>query len=321
MNNEDNILITGSAGFIGFSVSKTLLEQGYKIIGLDSLNPYYDVTLKHARNEILLKFPNYTFYHTDLCDLEGVKKVFKEQRINYICHLAAQAGVRYSLTHPFEYEKSNLQGFLHLIHEAQEREVKNFVYASSSSVYGANKKLPFSESDPVTTPISLYGATKRSNELIAYSYSHLFKLPCTGLRFFTVYGPWGRPDMALFIFTKSILEDNPIDVYNHGDMNRSFTYIDDIVQGVIACLKNPFAYEVFNLGNDKTRSLKDYIRILEEKLSKKAKQNMMPLQPGDVLETFADLTYVKEKIGFEPKTDIEEGIGKFVDWYKKYYNK
>lgn len=319
MNQNDMILITGTCGFIGFSLARRLLSEGYRVLGYDVINDYYDVNLKHDRNSLLQKFDNYSFIQADIRDQDVMNKVFKDHQIDYICHLAAQAGVRYSLTHPFEYQKANLEGFLNIIEKAKEYKVKNFVYASSSSVYGKNTKLPFSEKDRTDHPISLYGATKKANELIAHNYSHLFDLPTTGLRFFTVYGPWGRPDMALFLFTKAIVEDKTIDVFNYGKMRRSFTYVDDIVSGIIGCLNNPFAYEVFNLGNDRSASLLEYIENIEKCLGKEAKKNMLPLQPGDVPETIADLSHVREKIGFSPTTNIEEGIRNFIEWYREYY--
>ncbi|EFK97821.1 NAD dependent epimerase/dehydratase f [sediment metagenome] len=319
MQSKNIILITGSCGFIGFSVAKKLLEDGCNVLGIDSLNSYYDVNLKISRNKILQSSKSYHFLKMDLCDEGAVKKLFSDYSIKTVCHLAAQAGVRYSLTHPLEYKKSNLDGFVNLIEEAKCARVENFVYASSSSVYGDNKIIPFAESLPCNQPVSLYGATKRANEIIAYSYSKLFNLPTTGLRFFTVYGPYGRPDMALFLFTRAILENKPIDVYNYGNMRRSFTYIDDIVSGVLSCLKKPFSYEIFNLGNNKSATLIEYIETIEKKLGITAVKNMLPLQPGDVMATEADLTHVKEKIGFEPKTNIDAGVGKFVDWFRDYY--
>jgi UDP-glucuronate 4-epimerase len=255
----------------------------------------------------------------NLCDLDGLKNIFSKHSISRVCHLAAQAGVRYSITHPLVYQKSNMEGFQNIIEVAKNNKVKNFVYASSSSVYGGNTKLPFAESDPVNNPISLYAATKRSNELIAHTYSHLFKLPTTGLRFFTVYGPWGRPDMALFIFTRAILEDRPIDVYNHGNMRRSFSYIDDIVNGIVKCIKKPWDYEILNLGNDNSASLMEYIEAIESSVGKSARKNMLPLQPGDVPQTVADLTHARTLIGFEAKTQIQEGIDNFVKWFREYY--
>jgi UDP-glucuronate 4-epimerase len=289
------------------------------VIGLDNLSPYYDVRLKHARNEILKKHSGYRFHALDLCDRDNLNRLLEETPVKRICHLAAQAGVRYSLTHPHTYQRSNIEGFINLLEAARHAGVSHLVYASSSSVYGANTKLPFSESDPVETPVSLYGATKRANELLAYTYAHLFGIRCTGLRFFTVYGPWGRPDMALFLFTHAILENRPIDVYNRGDMHRSFTYIDDIVEGVLACLEKPFPFEIFNLGNDRSASLMEYIETLEKHLGRKAQKNLLPMQPGDVPATRADLAHARELLGFSPKTGIDEGIARFVSWYREFY--
>ncbi|MFH0924617.1 MAG: NAD-dependent epimerase [bacterium] len=314
-----NIFVTGSAGFIGFHVTKSLLERGDEVIGLDNINDYYDPSLKKARLEILKENKNYFFYKYDLCDFEKMKEIFKKHSIDKICHLAAQAGVRYSIENPFVYQRSNNEGFLNIIELARHYKVKNFVYASSSSVYGGNKKLPFAEEDRVDNPISLYAATKKSNELTAHVYSQLFNLPCTGLRFFTVYGPWGRPDMALFLFTKSILNDVPINIYNNGDMKRNFTYIDDIVRGVLASLDIINQYEIFNLGNNRTENLMDFIKCIEENIGKTAKKNYLPIQPGDVKETWADLSHAKEILNFEPGTNIKEGVKKFVDWYRKFY--
>jgi len=312
-------MVTGAAGFIGFHLSKKLLNEGIQVVGYDNVNNYYDQSLKRSRLEILNKFENFTFYENDLCDFQALEAVFKKHNIEKVCNLAAQAGVRYSLTNPFAYQKSNLEGFLNIIELSKRAGVENFVYASSSSVYGKNKKLPFSVADNVDHPISLYAATKKANELIAHTYSHLFNLPTTGLRFFTVYGPYGRPDMALFIFTKKISEGEPIDVYNYGKMKRDFTYVDDIVKGVVACLNNPFKYELFNLGNHRSEKLMDFIHLIEKNLSKKADINLKPIQPGDVPETFADIDASTEKLGYYPETNIEVGIKKFIDWYKKYY--
>ncbi|MBU4444973.1 NAD-dependent epimerase/dehydratase family protein [bacterium] len=314
-----SILVTGSAGFIGFHLSKKLLEDGIEVIGYDSVNNYYDPTLKEARLKILQEFDYFTFYRKNLCDFDALEIVFKNHSIKKVCNLAAQAGVRYSLINPFAYQKSNIEGFLNIIELSKRAKVENFVYASSSSVYGNNKKLPFSVSDNVDHPISLYAASKKANELIAHTYSHLYELPTTGLRFFTVYGPYGRPDMALFIFTKKILAGEPIEVYNHGNMKRDFTYIDDIISGVISALNHPFDYEVFNLGNHRSENLMDFIGLIEENLGKKAEINFLPIQPGDVPETFADIDHARKKLGFEPTTTIEVGIKRFVDWYKNYY--
>jgi UDP-glucuronate 4-epimerase len=280
---------------------------------------YYDVSLKKARLERLKLHKEFLFNKANIEDLPQLKKIFRDQPIDRICNLAAQAGVRYSLIDPFSYQKSNLEGFLNLLEMAREHRVSNFVYASSSSVYGKNDTYPFSTEDRVETPVSLYGATKKANELMAHAYSHLFDIPCTGLRFFTVYGPWGRPDMALFLFTEAILKNKPIKVYNHGRMKRDFTYIDDIVDGTLAALDRPFPYEVFNLGNSNVIGLLDFIRVIEEGLGKKAKKEMLPIQPGDVPETSADIQKSRDMLGFNPKTSINEGVGKFLTWYREYY--
>jgi UDP-glucuronate 4-epimerase len=313
------VLVTGAAGFIGFHLSKALLEKGNQVIGVDNLNPYYDVSLKKARLDLLKPLQDFVFYKEDIQNLSGLKKIFQKHSIGRICNLAAQAGVRYSLKDPFSYQKSNLEGFLNLLELAREYGITNFVYASSSSVYGDSPKIPFSVDDRADTPLSLYGATKKANELMAYAYSHLFGIPCTGLRYFTVYGPWGRPDMALFLFADAILNDRPINVYNYGRMKRDFTYVDDVVDGTIAALERPFAYEVFNLGNSDPIELMDFIGIIEEELGRKAQKNMMALQPGDVLETSADIGKSKEMLGFSPKTPIRKGIKKFLSWYREYY--
>ncbi len=316
---SNTILVTGSAGFIGFHVSKRLLETGEDVVGIDNLNEYYDVTLKKARLEILRSHDRFSFYREDIRNLEVLDDIFERHRLDIVCNLAAQAGVRYSLKDPFSYQRSNLEGFLNLLELARKHGVRNFVYASSSSVYGDNKKLPFSVDDRVDTPISLYGATKKANELIAHAYSHLYHIPCTGLRYFTVYGPWGRPDMALFLFTDAILKKSPISVYNNGQMKRDFTYIDDIVEGTIAALRRAVAYEIFNLGNSQSVSLLDFIRTLEEELGEKAQMKMMPIQPGDVPETLADIRKSRELLGFNPKTPLKEGVKRFVAWYRGYY--
>ena len=317
--NNDTILVTGAAGFIGFHLTRKLLEKGNQVIGVDNLNPYYDVTLKKARLNLLRPFHDFFFYKKNIQDLSGLKEIFQKHSIGRICNLAAQAGVRHSLKDPFSYQKSNLEGFLNLLELAREYETTNFVYASSSSVYGDSPKIPFSVDDRVDTPVSLYGATKKANELMAYAYSHLFGIPTTGLRYFTVYGPWGRPDMALFLFADAILNDRPINVYNYGRMKRDFTYVDDVVEGTIAALEKPFAYELFNLGNSDPVELMDFIGIIEEELGKEAQKNMMPLQPGDVLETSADIGKSKDMLGFSPKTPIREGIKRFLAWYREYY--
>jgi UDP-glucuronate 4-epimerase len=317
--NDRVLLVTGAAGFIGFHLSRKLLEMRERVVAVDNLNEYYDVNLKRSRLEILQSYEQFVFYKEDIQSLEALKAIFKKHPIDIVCNLAAQAGVRYSLENPFAYQKSNLEGFLNLLELAREFGVKNFVYASSSSVYGSNKKVPFSVDDRVDTPVSLYAATKKANELIAHAYSHLYQIPCTGLRYFTVYGPWGRPDMALFLFTDAILKGKPINVYNYGRMKRDFTYIDDIVEGTIATLERAVPYEIFNLGNSNPVGLLEFIGLLEEELGLEAKKNMMPMQPGDVAETAADITSSTELLGFRPKTPLREGIRKFVAWYREYY--
>lgn len=318
-DSNEAILVTGSAGFIGFHLSKRLLETGYAVVGVDNLNPYYDVNLKRARLDILKSHENFSFYQLDIQDLQGLKNIFKQRQVTKICNLAAQAGVRYSLEDPFSYQKSNIEGFLNLLELAREYKVSNFVYASSSSVYGKNRKSPYSVEDRVDNPISLYAATKKANELMAHAYSHLFEIPCTGLRYFTVYGPWGRPDMALFLFTDAILKKRPINVYNYGEMRRDFTYIDDIIDGTIRAIERPVPYEIFNLGNSDSVGLLDFIRVIEEELGQEAEKNMMPLQPGDVAETVADIRRSRELLGFNPRTPLREGIRKFISWYREYY--
>jgi len=319
MDQNKTILVTGSAGFIGFHLSKELLERGYAVIGVDNLNPYYDVNLKRARLEILSPYEKFRFYEADIQNLGALKAIFSEHRITRICNLAAQAGVRHSLKDPFSYQKSNLEGFLNLLELARGYRVQNFVYASSSSVYGNNKKIPYSVEDRVDHPISLYAATKKANELMAHAYSHLFDIPCTGLRYFTVYGPWGRPDMALFLFTDAILNKRPIKVYNYGKMRRDFTYIDDIVSGTVRAIERPVPYDVFNLGNSDSVGLMDFIRVIEEELGQEAEKEMMPLQPGDVPETMADIHRSRECLGFSPRTPLREGIRAFLVWYRDYY--
>jgi len=317
---DTTILVTGSAGFIGFHVAKKLLDIGVNVIGIDNLNDYYDVQLKKDRNKILKEFDNYKFYKGDLKDLDFVKKVLNENKIDKVCHLAAQAGVRHSLSHPHTYIQSNIVAFTNLIEEVKNHNIKDFVYASSSSVYGNNKKIPFSVDDNVDKPISLYAATKKANELIAHSYHHLYGVNCTGLRFFTVYGPYGRPDMAPILFAQAISNNDSIKVFNHGQMRRDFTYIDDIVDGVVSALYHSYPYEIFNLGNNKAIELNYFIELLEKKFNKKATKEMLDMQAGDVVETMADIDYSKQKLDFNPQTSIEEGIRKFVTWYKEYYD-
>jgi UDP-glucuronate 4-epimerase len=313
------ILVTGAAGFIGYHFSKKLLDRGEQVVGIDNLNDYYDVQLKRDRLEQLRAFRNFTFYQMDLCDQGGLKGLFEKHAFARICHLAAQVGVRYSLVNPYVYQKSNVEGFLNVIELARTFKVSNFVYASSSSVYGGNKKTPFSTEDRVDSPISFYGVTKRANELTAYSYHHTYNLPVTGLRFFTVYGPWGRPDMAPFIFTKKIIDGTPIDVYSHGKMKRSFTYVDDIVQGVILTLDHPKPCALYNIGNDRTDDLEKFIEVIETCVGKKAVRNYLPIQPGEMVETWADIGPLNKDHGYRPATNIEQGMRSFVEWYKNYY--
>ena len=331
------ILVTGAAGFIGFHLSRRLLERGDAVIGLDNLNAYYDVTLKEARLALLTEHANFRFVRADLADRRAMETVFAEERPEIVVNLAAQAGVRYSLENPHAYVESNLVGFLNVLEGCRHQGVKHCVFASSSSVYGANTRMPFSVHDNVDHPLSLYAATKKANELMAHSYAALYRLPCTGLRFFTVYGPWGRPDMALFLFTRAILEDRPIDVFNEGRMKRDFTYIDDIVEGLVRVMDRPPApdpawggdrpdpsssfapYHLYNIGNNRPVALMDFITTLEGHLGRTAKKNFLPLQAGDVPATFADVDDLMADVGFRPATPIAEGIGRFVAWYREYY--
>ncbi|MGA8380787.1 MAG: SDR family NAD(P)-dependent oxidoreductase [Stellaceae bacterium] len=323
-------LVTGAAGFIGFHVAKALLERGDRVVGIDNLNDYYDVRLKETRLDELAEFAGFTFVKLDIADRDGVSAVLRAHRdLSGIIHLAAQAGVRYSLENPYAYIDANVMGTVVMLEAARRLDrLDAFTYASSSSVYGANKKQPFSVDDPVEQPVSLYAATKRSCELIARSYSHLYRLPATGLRFFTAYGPWGRPDMAAWLFTKAILAGEPIKVFNEGHMARDFTYIDDIVAGTIAAHdRAPAAgaggdevpHRIYNLGNHRPEQLLDFIAILERALGRTAIKELLPLQPGDVPESFADIDTARRDLGFEPKISIEEGIGRFVQWYKGYH--
>ncbi len=332
------ILVTGSAGFIGFHLCRKLLEEGARVTGLDNLNDYYDVRLKKSRLAILEQYDHFNFARLSLEDRSGTAKLFQTGGFDVVVNLAAQAGVRYSLKNPMAYVDSNISGFTNILEGCRHNNVGHLVYASSSSVYGANKVMPFSVKHNVDHPVSLYAATKKANELMAHTYSHLYGLPTTGLRFFTVYGPWGRPDMALFLFTKAILEGDPIDVYNNGDMKRDFTYIDDIIDGVTRVMKkipegdlgwdemspspdSSYApYRVYNIGNNRCEDLLHMIEVLEKTLGVEAKKNLMPMQPGDVKATSADIQTIHEDLGFEPKTTIEEGIPRFVQWYRDYYN-
>ena len=319
-------LITGGAGFIGFYLSKALLEKGAKVVGLDNLNDYYEVSLKEDRLAILRELEGYRFVKADLADKEAVFRLFEEYSPEIVVNLAAQAGVRYSIDNPDAYIQSNIVGFYNILEACRHYPVEHLVFASSSSVYGGNKKVPFSTQDQVDRPVSLYAATKKSNELMAYSYSKLYQIPLTGLRFFTVYGPMGRPDMAYFKFAKKIMADEPIQIYNNGDMLRDFTYIDDIITGVENILCNPpstdengAAYKIYNIGNNKPEKLMDYIAVLEKCLRKEAKKEFLPMQPGDVYETYADVTDLMRDYGFKPSTTIEEGLSNFAEWFKNYY--
>jgi len=346
------ILVTGTAGFIGYHVAEHLVNRGDEVVGLDVVNDYYDINLKYSRLENMgidkdmavygklvksTKSDNYSFIKLDLKDKESIEDLFKNQKFDKVCNLAAQAGVRYSLTNPDAYIESNIAGFMNILEASRHNGIKHLVYASSSSVYGANEELPFSTHDNVDHPISLYAASKKSNELMAHVYSHLFKIPTTGLRFFTVYGPWGRPDMALFLFTKAILEDREIEVFNYGEMLRDFTYIDDIVEGVVRVIDNvprgnvnwngkkpdpsssKAPYKIYNIGNNAPVKLMSFIEAIEEKLGKTAKKKLMPLQMGDVPATYADVEDLVQNIGYKPATTIKTGIDRFIDWYLEYY--
>src|SRR5579875_986568 len=331
------ILVTGAAGFIGAALSQRLLARGDEVLGIDDLNAYYDVGLKQARLDRLTPRPNFRFARLDIADRPALEKAFAGFGPQRVVNLAAQAGVRYSLENPYAYVESNLVGFINILEACRHGKVEHLVYASSSSVYGANRKLPFSVQDSVDHPVSLYAATKKANELMAHTYSHLYGLPTTGLRFFTVYGPWGRPDMALFLFTKKILAGEPIDVFNHGHHTRDFTYIDDIVEGVIRTLDrvpgpdpdydpmHPSAasssapYRLYNIGNSHPVQLSRYIEVLEDCLGRKAEKKLLPLQPGDAPDTSAEVTELMRDTGYQPTTPVEEGIRKFVDWYRRYY--
>lgn len=312
-----NVLVTGGAGFIGSHLILRLLDEGHDVICMDNMNDYYDPNLKKARLNLFQD--KIKFYKVDIANKEEIEKIFKENKIDKICHLAAQAGVRYSLENPFIYADSNYVGTLNILEFAKRYGVNHIVFASTSSIYGLNEKMPFNEGDRVDTPISIYSASKRACELLAFSYCHLFKLNVTCLRFFTVYGPFGRPDMALFKFTKNILEDKSIEVYNNGDMKRDFTYVGDIVEGFVRALGKPLGFEVINLGCGDPVRLIDFIKIIEKILGKEAKKNFMPIQPGDVKETYADISKAKELLCYEPKVKVEEGVSLFIEWFKKYY--
>ena len=331
------VLVTGAAGFIGYHLAERLLREGRRVVGLDNLNDYYDVSLKRARLAELAKHPGFTFAEIDLADMPALKALFDEHGFALVHHLAAQAGVRYSLTHPHAYVRSNLDGFVNILECCRHGGVKHLVYASSSSVYGATTKMPFSVHQNVDHPVSLYAATKKANELLAHSYAHLYRLPVTGLRFFTVYGPWGRPDMAVYLFTKAILAGQPIDVFNGGDMQRDFTYVDDIVEAVARVGEQPATsnpdwsgdapdsatssapYRLYNIGNNAPVKLMRLIEVIEHATGKRATMNFLPMQPGDVPATYADVDDLSRDVGFAPRTPIETGIARFVDWYRSYH--
>lgn len=331
------ILVTGAAGFIGSMLSIKLLERGDEVVGIDNLNDYYDVNLKLARLDRLKNYNRFKFIKLEIADKQAMENLFSKKKVQKVIHLAAQAGVRYSLTHPHAYVDSNLVGFINILEGCRHNEIEHLAYASSSSVYGANTKIPFSTHDNVDHPVSLYAASKKANELMAHTYSHLYNLPTTGLRFFTVYGPWGRPDMSLFMFTRNILEGKPIDVFNYGNHRRDFTYIDDIVEGVIRVIDRPpqtntdwsgdnpdpgtsqAPYRLYNIGNNNPVNLLTFIEILEKCLNKEAIKNFLPLQPGDVPDTYADVSDLVNDLGYKPTTLLETGINNFVEWYRDFY--
>ncbi|WP_141434008.1 NAD-dependent epimerase [Bacillus sp. 03113] len=332
MSNHKKILVTGCAGFIGFHLSSRLLLEGFSVIGIDNLNDYYDVNLKKARLALLKRNRQFSFTFASIEDYKMIDQIFSEYTPSIVIHLAAQAGVRYSLENPHAYIQSNIEGFMNVLESCKKYPVEHLLYASSSSVYGANKTIPFSVEDPVDHPVSIYAATKKANELMAHTYSYLYEMPTTGLRFFTVYGPWGRPDMALFTFTQAILEGNAIKVFNSGNMNRDFTYIDDIIEGIVRLIPHKptpmqsenhtskAPYKIYNIGSNQSVNLLKFISVIEEKLQKKAKKELLPLQPGDIQETYANINDLIKDIGFKPSTSIEEGINKFVDWYIDFYD-
>ena len=333
-----NFLVTGAAGFIGFHVSQRLLAAGHQVVGIDNLNDYYDVNLKHARLNLIKADPGFTFIEMDLADRDAMASLFGQNRFQRVIHLGAQAGVRYSIENPHAYADANLIGHLNILEGCRHHKIEHLLYASSSSVYGLNRKMPFSTEDSVDHPVSLYAATKKANELMSHTYSHLYQLPTTGLRFFTVYGPWGRPDMALFKFTRAMIAGEAIDVYNQGQMKRDFTYIDDIAEAIVRLqdvipqkddhwtvetgspATSSAPYRVYNIGNSQPVTLMSYIEAIEKALGITANKNLMPMQPGDVLETSADTSALFEAIGFKPQTGVEEGVKKFVDWYRDFYS-
>lgn len=327
INGKETILVTGGAGFIGYHLSKALLEQGCHVIGFDNMNDYYEVSLKEARLKKLKEYSSFEFIEGDLADKNALEEIFKTRKPDYVVNLGAQAGVRYSIDNPDAYMQSNMIGFYNILECCRHYPVTHLIYASSSSVYGANKKVPFSVEDKVDNPVSLYAATKKSNELMAHAYSKLYDIPATGLRFFTVYGPMGRPDMAYYKFAKKIVNNETIQIYNNGDMMRDFTYIDDIVKGILNIIPNPpqktetgAKYKVYNIGNNKPEKLMDYISTLEKCLGMEAKKEFLPMQPGDVYQTYADVTELMNDFDFKPSTTIEEGLGKFAEWFREYYN-
>ncbi len=315
------ILITGAAGFIGFHVAMELVNKGYEVVGIDNFNDYYDPGLKEARASELKEKTGVNVLNADVSEYKDMEKIFEKNNINKIFHSAAQAGVRYSIENPFAYEKTNILGTLNLLELCKKYKVGQFVLSSSSSVYGKNNKLPFSEEDRVDCPISVYAATKKSNEELCFTYSHLFGIKCSCLRFFTVYGPWGRPDMALFKFTKNILEKKPIPVFNHGKLSRDFTYITDIASGVVSAIENPFEFEIFNLGRGKSMPLMDFIKAIEDSLGMEAVKEMLPMQSGDMEKTSADIKKAKEFLGYNPSVSIDYGVSEFVNWYMAFYRK
>ena len=319
MRNKEKVIVTGCAGFVGFHLSRRLLDQNYEVYGIDNLNNYYDVVLKENRLKILIKYKNFTFFKENISKLDSLTKIFKETKPAKVVSLAAQAGVRYSIEDPHSYIESNIKGFMNVLECCRYNKVKGLIYASSSSVYGKNNIFPFSETDKVDKPISIYAVTKKTNELMAYTYSHLYGLKTTGLRFFTIYGPWGRPDMAIYLFLKKILDNKKIEVFNNGNMQRDFTYIEDAIEGICLAIKKNKKCEVFNIANNKMESILEVISLLEKSLSKKSQIKLMKMQPGDVKKTDANIEHTQNKLGFDPKVNIAEGIPLFVSWYKKYH--
>jgi UDP-glucuronate 4-epimerase len=336
MASNKNVLVTGAAGFIGFHTATRLLKDGWTVVGIDSINDYYDPAIKHARLEQLSKYPAFQFIKCDISERDAIKTLFAEQKFPYVIHLAAQAGVRYSLVNPHAYVDANLQGFVNILEGCRHNSCRHLLFASSSSVYGTNTKLPFSVSQNVDHPLSLYGASKKANELMAHSYAHLFNVPITGLRFFTVYGPWGRPDMAMWIFAAAILEGRPIRLFNHGKMQRDFTYVDDVVESLVRLVSRPAApdrsydsmspnpgrsaapWRIYNIGNNNPTQIEYVVELLEKGLGKKAVREMLPMQPGDVPATYADVEDLMREVGFRPSTSIEDGVARFVSWYRAY---